>query len=372
MNIAEWMVSAALLLPLFYGGILLTIALFRHVLWWLHYPIRLIDEFMWFLYNPVRAFMHNRRSGLNRPINRLVTYTLIKPLWQIAVWFFTTPLRFVTGIYFDVIMYLAVMAGDTIQDLIQPKDPFMRKKKGLAYGFYWLVLFPWRCVKFIMANLLAVIDSLFMLILSVAWPTFTMFHGTNESAAESIQHGGKWLVGSGNFGGSGIYFGRSVKVANSYGKGFKNLSYDDQNRQISPIIVARVTLTMLRNAGVTRRGLRKDFGDRTGHGGKVIAQKIGFPYYAVELWRDDRDWWEYCLLQGGKEGDLVQTWRIRPVGYVKVLSRSDDLGELQRLWGGRSHYCMQSMNILVVVLSAPVAAAALMFSLTAWGAIIGS
>lgn len=87
----------------------------------------------------------------------------------------------------------------------------MRFKKGFAYQWRWVLYFPYRLAWFVFKNIMAVIDSLCMLVISIASPTFTMFHGTSQEAVVDISRQGRWYVGTGNFAGSGVYFGRSVK-----------------------------------------------------------------------------------------------------------------------------------------------------------------
>lgn len=315
----------------------------RSILWIFHPLFFLIDELMWFLYNPLRIFMKNREAKKNRVFYTIFEFLLLKPLWQLSVWVLTTPLRVITALYFDVIVYLFIMINDTASEVLDPKYGSMRFRTGFAYYWRWVVYLPYRLAWLIVKNFLAIIDSALMFTISVIWPTFTMYHGTSKNNVVNIARGGRWLVGSGNYAGSGIYFGRSPRVAVSYSKG---LRHGGEGR----VIIARVTLTMLRNCATLRDEDRRNVA-RAGDGGAALAKAIKFPYYATEFWRTDHKWWEYCLLQGGKDGQMVNSWRIRPIGYVNIVGEATTSGKLERLWGGQSHYCLRPMSILMTLVS---------------------
>lgn len=341
--------EALVFFAVFLGGIFLVsiiiVALLRRVLWAFSGLFLLVDELMWLLYNPLRPFMKDRERAANRVFFYLLTVLLLKPLWQVGVWVLTTPLRIITALYFDVLLYLFVMLSDSLGELFNPKLGAMRFKKGFSYLWRWIVFFPKRLMWLVVKNGFAVIDSVLMFFVSVAWPTFTMYHGTSKDSVVDITRMGRWLVGPGNYGGSGIYFGRSPKVAISYSKGARH--------QEGRVIIARVTLTMLRNCATLRNEERKNVA-RPGEGGKILAQSIRFPYFATEFWRTDHKWWEYCILQGGKDGQHIKSWRIRPIGYVLIDGERVLSGQLERLWGGKSHYCMSAVNLLISALSVAV------------------
>jgi len=352
----ELIFSTAILLAIYYSLALLFIYVFRGILWWFSGAFYLVDEFMWFLYNPLRVFMRankKQREGVKGKVTRgsflIFTTFLIAPAYKLVIYFLTTPLRLITAIYFDVIMYLFVMASDTIEELFNPKLGAMRFKKGFKYFVLWIVLFPYRLFWFFVKNILALVDSVMMVIISLAWPTFTMFHGTSHEAVTSIERAGRWMVGRGNFAGSGIYFGRSIKTAKLYAgtKAFVN----SDGETMFPIIMARVTLSALRNITTLKEDDRKKVADFSGQGGRELAQRIKFPYYATEFWRTDNGWWEYCLIRGGEDGKLVKSWRIRPVGYAHVKPENSYSGSLQRLWGGKAHYCLSFTNVAMAAIS---------------------
>lgn len=351
------LIAISLLLLGSYLVLIIFIAIFRSLLWKISWVFWLIDEFMWFLYNPFRRIMRvgyeGRRYRVYRRIYIILTLTLISPAYKLLIYFITTPLRIITSLYFDVAMYLFVSTADTVDELIHPKLGAMRFKKGFGYAWRWIVFFPYRVLWFVSKNLISVADSICMLVVSIAWPTFTMYHGTSHEAVVSISWGRKWLVGSGNFAGSGVYFGRSVKTAKLYA-GTKGLT-DSKGNTLFPIIVARVSLTILRNCTTLPEKTRMKFG-KMGIDGSELAKEVKFPFFATELWRTGMNWWEYCLLQGGKDGQFIDSWRIRPVGYVHVTESGNFSGSLKRLWGGKSHYSLSFPNIIMTAISAPIVA----------------
>ena len=68
---------------------------------------------------------------------------------------------------------------------------------------------PFRAGWFLYKNTLAVVDTMIMFVFSLVWPTLTLYHDTSPKALYDITQKGRWLVGGGNFGVSGIYFGCS-------------------------------------------------------------------------------------------------------------------------------------------------------------------
>lgn len=333
------LLSIGLALLIMYLASIVLIAVFRRALWVFSGVFFLLDELMWFLYNPLRSFMKNREAKANRLFFFLFTMLLLKPVWQVFIWVMTTPLRIISALYFDVLVYLFVMLSDSLDELLHPKLGAMRFKTGFAYFWRWIVFFPKRLIWLVIKNTLAVVDSLMMFMLSVVWPTFTMYHGTSKNNVVDISREGRWLVGPGNYAGSGVYFGRSPRVAISYSKGNR---HSGEGR----VIIARVTFTMLRNCA-TLLDSKRQFVARAGDGGAMLAKSIRFPFYATEFWRTDHKWWEYCLVQGGKDGQYVKSWRIRPIGYVNITGDHTLSGSLERLWGGKSHYCLNLSNIMM-------------------------
>jgi hypothetical protein len=66
--------------------------------------------------------------------------------------------------------------------------------------------------------------------------------------------------------------------------------------------------------------------------GDALTHKVKGFYSSVEHWRN-MGWWEYCLLQPGKPGQYITSWRIRPVALINA-------DKIVRTYGGFSHYCL--------------------------------
>ena len=328
--------SSDLVIGLFSIGVLvavllITIAVLRRVLWWIAQPLLFIEALIWFAFNPFRSFLKNRRGHANRAVFFVLGYLLIKQVYQLLVWCLTLPIRFILALYFDVILYLAVAMGDSIEELLMPALGQMRRRRGLDYLWRWIAFFPYRLVRLVLTNLLAVFDAILMLGVGTLLPTFTLFHGSGTDAVFDISKKGRWYVGRGNYAGSGVYFGRSKRVAEYYARA-------SAGGRDKSIILARVTLTMVRNVATLRDQKRDNVGLARGD---ELARQVGFPYASTELWREDHKWWEYCVLRPNQEGKFVSSWRIRPIG---MLNQDTDgkgtQGRLGRLWGGKSHYCL--------------------------------
>lgn len=344
------LVALAAYLMVFYFAVIAVIWAIRGVLWTLTQPFLWVEGLVWFLYNPFRFLMKDHRAKRSRGFFVLFSVLLVKPMYQTAVYLVTTPIRIVTAIYFDVVMYLLVMTSDTIDELFQPKLGSMRHRKGFAYFWRWIVFLPYRFVWFAIKNILAILDSILMLTVSVVWPTFTMYHGTKRYAATEITQKSRWFVGNGNWAGSGIYFGRRLSTARHYATPTRS-----GDQELYPLIMARVTFTMLRNCGTLKKDQRELVGQMS-ESGNELSRQVKWPYAATELWRSkEGGWWEYCILQRNKEGQFVKSWRIRPVGMVTVKKSGILIGRLTRLWGGASHYSLRPANLLMAFFSMVIA-----------------
>ncbi len=223
---------------------------------------------------------------------------------------------------FDVLLYWSVMLNDSLQELFNPKIGTYKHQRGARYVWHWLYAFPYRFMWFVWKSLMSILDSALMLGISIVFPTFTLFHGTRfEGALHNIAQKGTWIVGGGNYAGTGIYFGIEKRVASHYA---------DSNDK--GIIVARVTPTFTRNLAT----LPKDQRHKVGKFDESLTRDIPRFWSTAEHWRDDDNgWWEYCLLQRKGRGTEVKSWRIRPVVLLRVTQGKD---KPHRLWGGMSHY----------------------------------
>lgn len=312
-----------ILLAFFYVFLLFLSAILRPFIFFFEPVFSGVNYLIYFLSNPFRSFQRNLSNNKARGFFLVFTITGLNLSYFIFYYVVTTPLRVITAIYYDVFLYLAIAFADSIDELLQPKRGEWRHIKGFKYVFRYVVTFPFRFVGFIFSNGVYVLDSFLMFGVSLLFPTITMKHGTsfNEAGSKIVQSGG-WLVGQGNYAGTGIYFGMNEKTAEYYGN--INSSHGGY-----ACILARVTLTVTKTIATMKA---EDRSTGLGHNGEMIAQKTkGVLTASVEHWRQDHGWWEYCLLRPNQMGEFVKSWRIRPVAILQG-------GKVVRTWGGFYHY----------------------------------
>lgn len=298
-------------------SLLLLVFVLRDVVWAMRYPFLLLNWLQWVLYNPLRKLWIDPDDGKNSYFFSLLLHSGIAPLWWLIVHLVLIPLRLVNAIYFNIILYWSVVFCDSIWELLHPRlsygDPLRRSRNVLR----WFRFFPRRLYNVFHRNGGALLEGILMTGVDIVFPTYTMYHGTSfKGIATNIAQAGRWYVGSGDYAGSGIYFGLYRKTAEHYAKGADRA-----------IICARVTIFPCRNSATLPRRLRK----KIGSDGAGITNGLPYPYKSIEHWRDHSyaGWFEYCLVQPEMEGKYVRTWRARPICVLKR-----DMPK--RIWGGLS------------------------------------
>jgi hypothetical protein len=209
---------------------------------------------------------------------------------------------------------------------------FIKPSYSDSYALRWILLFPWRLVKLSWQCAIVLVQGFIMTGFDVFWPTFTLFHGTPfDYNASSIASSGMWFVGEGNYAGTGVYFSIMQKVAEHYANSLISEvgnRYVRRNIGTPAVIVARTTLLPCRSIGTLPRKLR----GMVGVNGDIISQNVKFPWASLLHWRDDKKWYEFCLLHSQK-GEFINTWRIRPLCVLKNNSASIVQGGLA-VWPG--------------------------------------
>ena len=300
--------------------IVLIAALFLHVIAWvLRFPFLLTNWLQWFLMSPVLHFM--RTSDPNEKWPRSI-FLFLSPLgvgyWLVA-YVILTPLRLLNAIYFNIFLFWAISFRDGLADLILPGYAHSSRSQ---YAFKWFTRFPLRLFKLLGRYLLVLFQGLATTGFDLLWPTLTLFHGTTlEHAASEIARSGTWWVGQGNYVGTGIYFSISRKVADHYASSIIRKEIANQV-MLRPggtpaVIVARVTLDPYRPVATLNEDLRR----RVGWDGDLISREVKFPWVALEHWRDDKGWYEFCLIQS-KQNTFVNTWRVRPICVIEVNTKT--------------------------------------------------
>jgi hypothetical protein len=291
----------------------------------------LLNRIQWLLYNPLRFFWRNPHSSFAHRSFNLLFYTGIIPIYWIMAHIVLTPLRLINAIYFNILLGWSVNIYDSLAEVINPKLGGIRHKTGLSYLLAWTFGFPVRLVKMILKNIVTFFEPIIMTGVDTIFPTYTMYHGTEHGyVSADITQNGRWLVGNGNYVGTGIYFGMSKRVADNY---------SDYN---NTTILVRVTLMFNRPIATTAYDVRSRIG--LGYGGDEISRRFPKFWSSVEHWRVDGEWFEYCILQPvSKKGSLLKTWRARPIALVQD-------NRLLRIWGGRA-MTPSLMGLFVIVFS---------------------
>jgi len=283
---------------------------------------RFINYVQWFIRNPIRFFWKNKHAGGSRGVFLALTLTGITVVWWVISYFITLPLRIINSLYYDILLFSAVSFSDNIDEFLKPKRGKLAKRTGFNFFIFYILTFPFRFIKMVVKSGLYVTDSLLMFSASIVFPTLTMLHGTEfREAGTKITQSGDWKVGTGNYVGTGIYFGITKNTAKHYAP-----SNSDNS-----MILARVTLTFCKTIATLNESERDlvAIGDR----GEQLARKVKGLYASTEHWREDLKWWEYCILKPRKMDKLISTWRIRPIALI----HND---KIVRTYGGFSHYTL--------------------------------
>ena len=255
--------------------------------------------------------------------------TLICWLFNFALYILLTPLRLLNALYYNIVVYVFWNVRDHISDIFNPKNGKWQKRKGVRYFAYWLFGLPLRIIRYGFTGILQLTEGVVFTVIDIFVPTLTMKHGTSYSASISISKPGekvmtkaKWLVGSGNYAGTGIYFTMDTRVADYYARaGTGN----------EPMIVyARVSLGKNVNLSMVPKTIYSMTGGRDGNG--LSHWGINNHITSFEWWRRDQDakWWEYVLLYP-QIGEYITSWRIR-ILYIHNLKTY----RKERVWGGKA------------------------------------
>lgn len=290
------------------------------------FPFYLLNWFQRFLAKPWRPFIKKNKG--NDAKNKRKREML--ELCKIPFYFLLTPLRFVNAIYYNLIVHCSFEFFNYLVEVIVPEN----EKEGEGNFFMWALLLPWRIIKYpLWHGSLTLIESTIWTAIDIFVPALTLFHGTDYDASVSITQGpgrickrqwlsGVWNVGGGNYAGNGIYFAPMRSTALHYSAG--------------SLIVCRVSLGRTIDLGLAPKHVY----DQCGHPDAFDATDWGLKngYVTGEWWRDDADWWEYCMYDW--QNRYNHSWRIRP---LYVLDLSDE--RIQRIPGGMIHWLFNSMAL---------------------------
>jgi len=292
--------------------------------------------------NPVFSLLNTLQYVLQRPYRpllkrpgrtiRLLYLALLPARLAAAVILYVCalPLRLLNAIYYDLYVLNLAVVRDALGELLLPKRGEARRLRGSAYLSYWIITFPRRLLANLGLVLWGLLDGVAMLFVDLVFPTLTMYHGTSFGSAVSITQPGTWVVGGGNFAGTGIYFAMQRSVAEHYASG-------------EVVICARVTLGHNYPLSCAPKPVREAVG-RDGH--RITHWGLQHHVTSVEHWRDDHGgWWEYCLLRE-RPDPRKGIWRIRPLYVARVGRRLPE-----RIWGGKRIWLRDDAATRVVLAS---------------------
>ncbi len=278
-------------------GSAILIALLPSIVWAVRFPFLVTNWLQWALSAPFRHILRNERADWPRVVHFLVAPLTIA--YGLAAYVALAPLRLVNALYFNVFLYWSVALRDSLADVLKP----VYSCSGGEYLVRWVFLLPFRLVRALARSPIAILQGIWTTLFDLVWPTLTLFHGTNDTAARRIATSGEWLAGGGDWVGTGVYFAISSEVASHYAGGSG-----------APYVLCRVTLTPARSVATLAGDIRR----RVGHWqGDAISAAVGWPWASLEHWRSDSGgWYEFCLLQRTKYTPR-KLWRVRPICVIR-------------------------------------------------------
>jgi hypothetical protein len=199
---------------------------------------------------------------------------------------------------------------------------------------------PLRILKYpIYHGALTFIECAIFTIIDTIYPAYTLYHGTSAEAANAIiicpnrvkedawsytRTHGVWNVGGGNYAGDGIYFAPRSRTSMHYAR----------TNAHPVLIICRVSIGRLLPLSLAPWTVYSAAGHPNAH--KVTQYGLDNGYVTIEWWRDDQNWWEYCLLDW--KNKYNESWRIRPVMVLNL-----DSYFFNRVEGGSRHWLFDKM-----------------------------
>ena len=322
------------------GGLYLLRILLRHSVTFLSrifyvcfrvlcFPFNFLNGLQRHLSKPWRIFYKGHHGGdsFNKFMRKF--WTVLKvPLYVLL-----TPLRLVNAIFYNLLIHICFETFNYFSEII---DPTSRKEGGSNF-FLWVLLLPWRLIKYTWHWLLMLIESFVWTAVDTIMPALTLYHGTDHTASESITqspgrvgskdwYSGIWNVGGGNYAGNGIYFAPVRRTAEHYAR----------NNSRQALIICRVSLGSVLDLGMAPCHIYNQCGYSDAL--EVTRWGLDHGYTTGEWWRRDEGWWEYCMYDW--QNRYNHSWRIRPL-YVEDLTGS----RVHRIQGGMAHWLFRVMVI---------------------------
>jgi hypothetical protein len=297
------------------------------VLWILDPLFSLLNSLQYMVQRPYRHLLKRPSRALRTLYLALLPARLVVAalLYACAI-----PLRLLNAIYYDLCVLNLAMVRDALAELLLPRRGAARRLRGSAYTLHWITTFPRRLLTNMELVLWGLLDGVAMVFVDLVCPTLTMYHGTSFSSAVNITQPGAWVVGSGNFAGTGIYFSMRRSVAEHYASG-------------GVVICARVTLGPNFPLSCAPRFVRDAVGR---DGDRITDWGLQRHITSIEHWREHRGgWWEYCLLRD-RHDPQERIWRIRPLYVARIGSWVPE-----RIWGGKHIWLHHDAALRIAVAS---------------------
>ena len=292
--------------------------------WLVSLPFYILNALQRHLSKPWRL-LFKQNSGNDARNKR---YRISFEYAKIPLYIVLTPLRFVNAVYYNLIVHSLVEYYNYLCEVIVPSSD----KEGAGNLTQWLLWFPIRVVKYpLYHGILTLIESVVWTIVDTFVPALTLYHGTNKSASFQItgnpisddelkDNTGVWMVGKGNFAGSGIYFVPERGVLN--------------NNFFGSVIVARVSLGRVLDMGLAPESIYKLCGPFN-NTKDITAWGLNNGYVAGE-WCHEGGYWEYCLYDF--QNRYNHSWRIRPLYVLDNENKT-----IMRIPKGMFHWLFRSL-----------------------------
>lgn len=297
--------------------------------WLVSLPFYLLNQLQYILSEPWRY--HFKRHRYYDSTN--ATLRPVLEVLKVLLYILITPLRVINAIYFDIIVHGLTELYDYLLEVFAPCN----RKEGAGDVWIWLLTFPWRILKYpVFHGALALLESVIWTVIDTFIPAITLYHGTDLTAGQSITGekrrnrrlgwgSGTFMASSSSWGGIGVYFAASRRVAFRYAVDVHRLS---DNNPVT--IVCRVSPGRIINYSLAPLHVYLSAGQK-GH--PSVLNKYGeeHRYTTGEWWNQWARYWEYCLFDW--QNMYNNRWRIRPIYVYNHRTRL-----VQHIKGGMAHW----------------------------------
>ena len=297
------------------------------------FPFYILNQLQIILSRPWRPFTkYNTLSGNVKKVLE-PALEVLGVLLQIAI----TPLRALNAAYYNIVVHGAASFYDFFLEVLRPSG----REEGAGNAGRWFLMLPVRFTKYILGHgLIAFGESILWTLVDIFVPAYTMYHGTDLTAGQSITgskqrnetlrrelgwNSGTFTASKSSWGGIGVYFASRRGVAFSYAHDPYRLSDG------TPIIiVCRVSPGRIMSYGLAPRRIYNAAGEN-GRPAALNSYARKHQYTTGEWWNQRGRYWEYCLFDW--KNLYNAPWRIRPVYLYNCRT-----GLIQHVRGGMVHW----------------------------------